>query len=184
VVVSSDDEEVLDIAASFGDDLPLRRPGELATATSPAIDFIAHALAALDEPVDAVALVQPTSPFTLPSDIDACIDLLERSGADSVVTVVRLDHTIQPAKLKVLDGDRLVPYLEDEGGRMAEHELPEIYVRNGSVYASRRAVHDAGRPIGDDCRAVVMPRGRSLDINDELDLAVAEVLLARQEGGS
>jgi CMP-N-acetylneuraminic acid synthetase len=53
-------------------------------------------------------------------------------------------------------------------------------VRNCSVYVTRRRVIDSGRVLGDDCRGYVMPRERSLDINEELDLLFAEFLLARR----
>lgn len=184
VVVSSDDDAVLALAAKIDPALALPRPAELATATSMAIDLIVHALDATAQagPFDAVVLLQPTSPFTEPGDVDACVELLERSGADSVVTVAPLDHTCHPVKVKRLEGDRLVPYLEAEDGRMAAHELPALFVRNCSVYVSRRAVHDAGLTIGADCRAVVMPRLRSVDINDDLDLAFAEFLWATRLG--
>jgi CMP-N-acetylneuraminic acid synthetase len=180
LVVSSDDDEVLAIAAGYDAALPLRRPAELAGDTSPAIDYVRHALAAAgDDAVDAVCILQPTSPLTVPADVEATLALLAASGAESAVTVVKLDHAIHPAKLKTLDGDRLRPYLEEEAGRMAEHELPALYVRNGAVYATRRDVLARGRILGDDCRAHVMPRARSIDINDELDLRFAEFLLAR-----
>lgn len=182
LVVSSDDDEVLALAAGYAADLPLRRPAELAGDTSPALDYVTHALAATEADgghFDAVAILQPTSPLTLPSDVEATLLLLAGSGAESAVTVVKLDHAIQPVKLKVLDGDRLRPFFEEERGRMAEHELPALYVRNGAVYATRRDVLDGGRILGDDCRAHVMPRARSIDINDELDLRFAEFLLAR-----
>jgi CMP-N-acetylneuraminic acid synthetase len=65
---------------------------------------------------------------------------------------------------------------------MAAHELPEIYVRNCSVYATRRESIERGQVIGEDCRGYVMPRERSLDINDEVDLEFAEFLLARKSG--
>jgi CMP-N,N'-diacetyllegionaminic acid synthase len=44
----------------------------------------------------------------------------------------------------------------------------------------RRKTIDAGQIIGDDCRGYVMPRERSLDINDEMDLAFAEYLLGKR----
>lgn len=185
VVVSSDDPEVLRVAATYDRAMPLERPADLATDQSPAIDFVRHALertAAGDQPFEAIAILQPTSPFTLPDDIDGTIELLERSGADSAVTVMRLDHAIHPAKLKSLSGDRLLPYLEEERGRMAAHELPDVYVRNCSVYVTRRATIERGQVIGDDCRAYVMPRERSLDINDEQDFLFAEFLLSKQAG--
>lgn len=180
LVVSSEDEEVLAIAHSIDPSLPLRRPANLATDTALAITYVQHALETTERaghgPFEAIAIIQPTSPFTLPADIDATIDLLDQSGADSAVTVMKLDHAIHPAKLKRLEGDRLFPFYEDERGRMAEHELPRVYVRNGSVYTSRRAIIDRGELLGPDCRAHVMPRERSLDINDPIDLALAELM--------
>jgi CMP-N-acetylneuraminic acid synthetase len=184
VVVSSDDEEVLQIAGRYDARLPLRRPAELATDTSLAIEFVRHALSTLEiggEPrFDAVVIVQPSSPFTTAEDVDAVVELLERSGAESAVSVMEVDHALHPLKLKTMQGDRLLPYLEAERGRMAAHELPRVFVRNCSVYASIRRVHDAGKILSDDCRGYVMPRERSLDINDELDWEFAKFLHERK----
>ena len=75
-----------------------------------------------------------------------------------------------------MEGDRLVGFLGEEGGKMAAHELPELFVRNCAVYASRRNVIDAGQIIGPDCRGYIMPRERSIDINDRLDYDFARFL--------
>jgi CMP-N,N'-diacetyllegionaminic acid synthase len=185
LVVSSDDREVLDIARGYDPRLALERPAEISSDQSPAIDYVRHALKTLESqglgPFDAVVIVQPSSPFTLSADIDATVDLLAASKADSAVSVMQLDHATHPLKMKTLQGDRLLPFLEEERGRMAAHELPEIYVRNCSVYATTRSSIERGQIIGDDCRGYVMPRERSLDINEELDLELAEFLLARRE---
>ena len=94
---------------------------------------------------------------------------------------MKLDHAIHPLKLKTLAADgRLLPYLEEERGRMAAHELPPLYVRNGSVYVTRRRVIEAGAIIGDPCVGYVMPRERSIDINDAMDLELANFLLSRR----
>lgn len=186
VVVTSDDERVLDLARAHGGSLVLRRPAVLATADAPPIAYVRHALQAVEEggeaPFEAVVILQPSSPLTLPEDVDRTLELLERTGADTAVTVVRLAHDLHPAKFKVLQGDRLLPYLEAEGGRMAASELPPVYVRNGSVYATRRRVIEAGAIIGEDCRGLEMSRLRSVDINDGFDFAFAEWLCAHTEG--
>ncbi|MEX2113437.1 MAG: acylneuraminate cytidylyltransferase family protein [Pirellulales bacterium] len=183
VVVSSENAEVLAIAKDYDPRLPLPRPVELAGDKSLAIEFVKHALSTLEArgegPFEAIVIVQPSSPLTLPEDIDATVELLAASGAESAVSVMQLDHAIHPVKLKILEGDRLLPYLEDERGRMADHELPTIYVRSGSVYATRREVIERGRILGDDCRGYVMPRERAIDINVLLDFQFAEFLLTR-----
>jgi CMP-N,N'-diacetyllegionaminic acid synthase len=183
LVVSSDDREVLEIARRYDEALPLERPAELATDEAPAVAYVAHALSALERPGSArfevFVIIQPSSPLTLAADVDGTVELLERSGADTAVTVMEVEHALHPAKLKRLEGDRLLPYVEEEQGRMAAHELPKVYVRNCAVYATRRHVIEAGAIIGADCRGLLMPRERSLDINDPIDLAFAEFLLAR-----
>lgn len=186
LVLSSDDEEVLTLARAHDPALPLQRPPELASDASPALDYVQHALRTLEaggDRFDAVAIIQPSSPFTRAGDIDGTVALLRRSGADSAVSVVELDHAIHPVKLKRLDGDRLLPYLEEERGRMAAQELPRLFVRNGSVYVSRRAVLDGGAILGEDCRGFVMPAERSVDINTGQDLLFAEFLLERAATG-
>jgi CMP-N,N'-diacetyllegionaminic acid synthase len=182
-VVSSDDSEALRIAASYPNITALPRPAELATDASPALDYVKHALNALesagDAPYEAIAIVQPSSPFTQSADIDACVALLiATSEADSAVSVSELDQVVHPIKLKRLDGTALIPFLEDERGRMANHELPKLYSRNGAVYVSRRSTIDAGSVIGETSHGYVMPRERSVDINDEFDWRLAEFILS------
>ena len=184
LVVSSDDMEILRVARSYEPSLPLERPAALATDTSPAIDYVQHALldleAAGEGPYDAVAIIQPSSPLTLPADIDATIELLETSRADTAVSVVKVAHDVHPLKFKVMKEDKLLPYLQDEKDRMGAHELPEVYVRNCAVYATRRRAVE-GHIIGADCRGHVMPRSRSVDINDPTDLEFAEFLIGLRD---
>lgn len=190
-VLSSDDEEILSLGSQYGRlDPRLRivpRPAQLATATSPAIDYVNHALLSVEHSspltsasFEAIAIVQPTSPLTLGSDIDATVALLTRENVPCAASVMELDHAHHPLKWKRLEGRQLVPFLDEERGRFAHHELPKVYVRNGAVYAARRELIEAGQVIGEPCAAHVMPRERSIDINDALDLAMAEHLLAQQ----
>jgi CMP-N-acetylneuraminic acid synthetase len=172
---------VLAIAAKYPNVVALRRPDELSTDTALAIEYVRHALLALersgDAPYEAIAIVQPSSPFTLPEDVDACVKLLVGAPeADSTVTVMEIDHAIHPAKLKRMEGAKLVPYLEEERGRMAAHELPKLYVRNCSVYVPRRRTIESGSVLGDVSLGLLMPRERSIDINDELDWKFAQFL--------
>ncbi len=183
MLVSSDDSEVLEIAQSYGEGLGLVRPGELAEDCSPAIDYVRHALAEVPDgdSFGMVVIIQPSSPLVTAGDIDATIQLLLDSGADSSVSVMKVDHAIHPIKLKRMQGDRLVGYFEEENNKMAAHELPELYVRNCAVYASKRSVIESGRIIGDDCRGYLMPRERSIDINDRIDYDFACFLKQQQQ---
>jgi len=177
VALSSDDDEILAEANGL-DVVALRRPPELSTQEARASDFTLHALQELGG-FDALAIVQCTSPFTAPEDVAGAVALLESTGAESVVTVARADAAHHPLKLKRLEGDRLLPYLEDD--RLTpSHELEQLWVRNGSVYVFRRDVVDRGLEA-DDVRGYEMPPERSFDIDTQQDLAFAEFLVERGE---
>jgi CMP-N-acetylneuraminic acid synthetase len=180
VVVSSDSEAILRLAEQTCEGSALLRPSALATAQSPAVEYVTHALDTLRsrgvDRFDAVAIVQPSSPFTLPSDIDSTVELLSQTGAPSAVSIVRVPHDQHPAKFKVRQGEYLAPYFEDEGGRATPDSLPKVYVRNGSVYVTRVEVIASGMIIGSPSVGFEMPRERSVDINDAFDLEFAQYL--------
>lgn len=178
--VSTDSDEVLNLAEDFTEIVRIKRPDELASDTSPAIDYVHHAIEILKVDYalefDVIVILQPTSPLTLPEDIDNTIQKLIDTKADTAVSVMEVGHMINPLKLKVMQADKLLPYLEDEKGRMAAHEIPKVYVRNCSVYATTIDTINKNQIIGEDCRGFVMPPERSVDINDLLDFEFAEFL--------
>ena len=182
VVLSSDDKDILKIGREYDNIKVINRPEEISGDEAPAITYVNHVLECLQESFDIVVIVQPSSPFTLPQDIDGTIQLLMKNvQADSAASIMKLDHAIHPVKLKVKDGDVLHPYLEEEAGRMAAHQLPELFVRNCSVYVSWIACIEKGKIIGDNCLGYEMPRERSLDINDPIDFEFAEFMIKRNE---
>ena len=178
VALSTEDAEIAAEASGL-DVTVLERPVELASDDALAVDVVRHALQALEQEgrYEAVAVVQATSPFTSPADVAGAVAMLDRTGAASVVSVVKVEAGLHPLKLKLLEGDRLVPYLEEDG--LAPSQLlPELWMRNGSIYVSRRDVLDTGRLLDEsDVRAYVMPAERSLDIDTPRDLAFARFLL-------
>jgi len=182
VVLSTNHEGIISYSRTHFPTIEVvQRPEELCTDESPAIDYILHALTVMEEnygkQFDMVLILQPSSPLTLPEDIDHTISLLKSTKADSAVSVVKLNHMVHPVKMKVMEKDKLIPYLEEEEGRMAAHDLSEVYVRNCSVYASKIEVIEQGKIFGDDCRGFVMPPERSVDINEMIDFLFAEFLL-------
>ncbi len=179
VVLSSDDDEILGEAVGL-DVVALRRPPELATDTALVSEVARHVLQELDDPArpfQALAIVQPSAPFTAPEDVAGVVELLRRSGAESAVSVARAPASRYPLKLKRLEGDRLLPFLADDR-LAASHELPPLWIRNGSVYAFRRDVVERGLEA-EDVRGYEMPPERSFDIDTAEDLAFAEFLVAR-----
>ncbi len=180
-IVTTDSEEIAQAARDAGADVPFLRPAELATDTARAVPVMQHALTAVEAAeqarYDAIVMLQPTSPFRRAADIDGALELLERTGADAVISVTDVGDK-HPARMKILEGDRLVdpPYCE-EVENQPRQQLPPLVIRNGAIYATRRDVILGGSFKGRDCRAWVMDAAHSVNIDAELDLYLARWLL-------
>ena len=97
VALSSDDDEILAEADGL-DVVALERPPELATDTAPGAGVRAATRSSELGEFDALAIVQCTSPFTAPEDVAGAVELLERTGAESVVSVERRRRRAPPAE--------------------------------------------------------------------------------------
>ena len=180
IAVSSDDDDILTIAKEYEGLYTIKRPLHISGDHAQAITYVDHTIETLKQSFDYVVIIQPTSPLTIGEDIDGTLNLLFNSTADSAVSIMKLDHAIHPVKIKKLKDLELLPYFEEERNRMAAHEIPELYVRNCSVYASTINTIRHGKIIGDKCLGYLMPRERSLDINDPIDFDFAEFLMKRK----
>jgi len=181
--VSTDDQDIAAAARTFGADVPFLRPSHLAGDDTPMLDVLVDLVASLERSEayrpDILVVLQPTSPFRRAEHIDAAIDLLTSSGADSVVTVVPIPHQFTPSSLMQLQGDRLVPWTEGPAP-LRRQDKAILFARNGpAVVAVRTEVVTGAKTLyGADTRGLVMSREDSFDIDDTFDLGVAELLLA------
>ena len=178
LVVSTEDEEIANAAKRLGCEV-VPRPSQLASDDAPMVPVAQHALAMVEAAqgrMDAVAVLQPTTPLRTSEDIDGALEVLERTGADSVVSVYQVEDQ-HPARMYRLTDGRLVPYASEPSDGLRQ-SLDVLFHRNGAIYVCRRAVLTEGHGLlGQDLRAWVMPRERSLNIDDEHDLLMADLLL-------
>jgi CMP-N-acetylneuraminic acid synthetase len=180
-IVSTDDEAIASAARGLGFEVPFLRPAELASDDAPMLPVLTHATSAMARGgfvADVVVLLQPTSPLRRAEHIDAAVDLLEATGADSVVSVVEVPHQFSPVSVMRLDDGRLRPY-EDRPAVTRRQDKPRLYARNGpAVLAVRTGVLEAGSLYGSDCRPYVMSAADSLDIDTADDLRFVELVLS------
>ena len=182
-LVTTDDPAIARACLALGAEVPWLRTGDLAADNTPMLPVVLDALARCEaggEHYDAVCLLQPTAPFRTADDIDGAVALLERSAADAVISFVQVDDA-HPARMRFVDADGRVgasPYPEGTEGRRRQ-DLPPLFLRNGALYLTRTEVLRERRCFqGDDCRAWVMPRERSVNIDAPIDLRIAEAVLA------
>jgi CMP-N-acetylneuraminic acid synthetase len=181
-VLSTEDEEIARVGREWGLAVPFLRPTELAQDDTPTIPVVQDAVRKLEargEGYDAVLILQPTNPLRRPSDIDGSIELLEASGADSVISFVDVGEK-HPARMKFVGPEGRVinpPFAEEFEGQRRQ-ELPRIYLREGSIYLTRRAILMEGNSVqGRDCRAWIIPQERYCNIDTPFDLFVAGKML-------
>lgn len=141
VVVSTDSEAIADVARRYGAEVPVLRPAEIATATSPDIEWLRHmldALAGTGRTFEVFSLLRPTSPFRGAETIRRAWDefMAIDPPADSIRAVELCRQ--HPGKMWVLDGDVMRPLLPQTPGEIPTHSrqyksLPEVYVQNSSL---------------------------------------------------
>jgi CMP-N,N'-diacetyllegionaminic acid synthase len=182
-IVSTDDETIAEAARRLGFEVPFLRPCELACDDTPMLPVLQHAAREVGRaasPPDAVVLLQPTSPLRRAVHIDAAIDLLETSGADSVVSVVEVPHQFNPMSVMRVEDGRLQSFL-DGPLITRRQDKPRVYARNGpAVLVVRTHVLEAGSLYGSDSRPLAMTASESVDIDGPEDLVLAEILLQKR----
>jgi len=179
VIVTTDDAEIAKVARLCGAEV-LERPPEIAGDSTPMIEVVEHALAELDKPrgnYTHLLLLQPTAPARIPADITDAYRAIEASGADSLISVF-VDVDKHPARAYTISENLLIPYEEEPKGSLRQ-DLPAVYHRNGAIYLSRVDFIRKNRRLWSATpQAFVMPKERSLNIDDELDLLIADLLMS------
>jgi CMP-N-acetylneuraminic acid synthetase len=181
VIVSTDDEEIAEVARAFGARVPFLRPAELASDTASEWDAWRHALEwaeAADGPIDAMVSLPTTSPFRAVDDVEACIASLALADEiDAVISVTESERNPY-FNMVVLDPDgsaRLVIPPSRETGR--RQDAPPVFDITTVVYAVRpRHVRCASGLFDGRVHAIKVPRERSLDIDTPYDFRIAELL--------
>jgi CMP-N,N'-diacetyllegionaminic acid synthase len=183
VIVSTDADDIAEVASRCGAEVPMRRPPELAQDDTAGVDPILHAVEWLDRieryRPDLVIVLQPTSPLRTAADIDAAVHLLRERGAGAVVSVAPTPH--HPAWMKRVTPDgELVDAFSSPDTLTVRQRLAPVYVINGAIYLVARDVLVERRSLyAAHTYAYVMPRERSIDIDTLWDFDLAEFVLAR-----
>ena len=188
VVVSTDSEEIADVARWYGADVPFLRPPEYATATSPDVEWLAYTLEHLDDRFDLFALVRATNPFRGPDAIRRGLEqLLATPEADSLRAVELVKQ--HPGKMWRLaeDGRTMQPILDQSHLEVAWHAgqyqaLPQVYVQNSALeIAWTRVVPQTGTREGLVLAPFLTQGLEGFNVDDEEDWKRAERLVQAGE---
>lgn len=151
------------------------RPRRLARDDTPMLDVVIHALEWSVLDCDVIVLLQPTQPLRKASHVHAALDVLERSDADSVVSVVEIPAHYSPDFALRVDDGKLVSFNGTLPTR--RQDCRKAYSRDGTVYAVRRETVLAGSLYGKTCLPLVIPHSESCNLDTEEDWQRAEEMV-------
>jgi CMP-N,N'-diacetyllegionaminic acid synthase len=182
VVLSTEDEEIAEVGRSCGLEVPFLRPWELAADDTPTIHVVQHVLRTLEttgDRFDAVCLLQPTSPFRKPSDIDGCIELLAVSYADAVMSILRVPPEYNPHWVYFRGDDGSLKVSTGESQPIPRRQLlPPAFHRDGSIYVTRRhVVLEQESLYGTRVLGYEVDRANTVNIDTVADWVRAEVMM-------
>ena len=182
ILVSTDDHEIATVSKNAGAFVPWLRPSFLANDNATSVDAALHALDWYENkirPVDALLLLQPTSPFRTVDTINNGVKIFSSFAACSVVGVsLTHDH---PSWMFTIENNRLISCFDNNGLAVRSQDLSSVYIVNGSFYLISP---DSFRkcktffPNG-TIPLVINSRKEVIDIDDEYDFAVAQCFARR-----
>jgi CMP-N,N'-diacetyllegionaminic acid synthase len=189
IILSTEDPEIAEVGRRSGIEVPFLRPAELATDQSPTLPVVRHALSWLEDRgrrYDAVCLLQPTNPFRRSLDIDGCIELLESTDADSVVTVLPVPAEYNPHWVYFRDASGTLRLSTGEKEPLPRRQsLPAAFHREGSVYVTRtEIVMESNSLYGERVAGYVIDAEQHVNIDEHEDWERAEVMLFRSGLGA
>ena len=181
VLLSTDDPEIAEVAASWGAEIPFMRPVELAGDTTPHVLVVEHAIRWLEEAEGSrpeyVLMLQPTSPLRTAEDIDGVITFAREREAIAVVSVSPMDRHPYLSKRILADGT-LAEFVTSDIAYLRRQDLPPAYALNGALYLNRsESLLRDHTFVPPGTLAYVIPSERSLDVDTPWDFHLVEMIL-------
>lgn len=188
LAVSSDSDEILEVARKWGCDFLIKRPDELATDQAAKLPVIRHCVREVERlsgcEFDTLVDLDTTSPLRLPADIIGAVSLLEGSESGNVLTGMpaRRSPYFNLVEVSASGIVHLSKPLSQSVVR--RQDAPSCYDMNASIYVWHRPVlFESDGLFNVDTRLYVMPEERSIDIDSELDFQFIKFLLNRGKDG-
>lgn len=182
VVVSTDCQDIADVAERYGAEVPFLRPSELAQDDSQIIDTYIYTVDRLTQEtgveITELAVFLPTAPLRDHDDIDKAVGIFREKSADSVVSYYPAPHPVRWHRY-LDEGGVLLPLFpeyEELGNRQEE---PQAYLPNGAIYIFRYSIlKDLGVYYTAKSYPYLMSQSRSIDVDTIEDFKLAEYRLS------
>lgn len=177
VIVSTDDEEIAQVAKAYGAEVPFMRPKELSDDFTPTIPVIAHAITELQktDPIEVACCIYATAPFLQVPFLQEAARIIQKSDCDYVFSATTFAFPIQRA-IK-FDANKRVSMFQPEHFNTRSQDLEEAFHDAGQFYFGTTEAWLEGNPIfGPKSSVVLLPRHLVQDIDTPEDFTRAELM--------
>ena len=180
VYVTSDSEEILEIAKHYGAKT-IKRPAEISGDTSPSESALRHALEAIGADPTVVIMLQPTSPLRKPDDINRALGQFFSEGWDSCFSGAELEDFLIWRRNK---DKQLIPVNYDYKNRGRRQDRDVEFVENGSIYIFKRELFmKTGNRLGGQIGVSLMDFWQSFEIDQPKDWEFLEFFFKKYLSG-
>lgn len=183
-VVSTDHEEIANVAEEYGISAPFRRPKYLSGDRIGDLEVLTHALETIEKTdqctYDIIVMLQPTSPLRTREHIEQTITKLIDENLDATWTISETDSKGHPLKQLTLNND-LINYYDKNGAQIiARQQLTPVYHRNGAAYAiTRKCLLDQKTIMGEKTGAILV-KEPMISIDTEFDIELVEFFIDKR----
>ncbi len=178
--VSTDDNEIYEIAQKHNVNTPSLRPPHLSTDTARTLDVVIELFEEMQIRDVYILLLQPTTPLRTLEEMNILFKTLKENlnNADAIVSVTFHDSP-HPNKIQKIENGYLVSYLGLDSS-LPRQTLPKVYTLNGAFYLTHlnilKTMHTFIPPR---TLPFIMPPEHSINIDSEIDLIIAEYYLKK-----
>ncbi len=181
VIVMTDSKKIANISKKYGASVPFLRPKKLSTSKSMVMDTYIYCIDKINSKsknnIQNFVALLPTSPLRLAEDIDNAIKIFKKEKASSVISVCKQHKPIEWSLVKKKNY-KFSPLFNKKSNILNRDEYIDTIIPNGSIYVFNFSKLKKYRKYYfSDSRYYLMPKNRSIDIDDYYDFIHAEKLL-------
>ncbi len=184
IVVSTDCKEIAKVARSCGASVPFMRPEHLAGDTVWSRDALKHAVVEseniFNKKYEVVIELPCVAPLRNGKHVREAYEKLIRTKSDSVISVTQMADK-HPIRMKRIVNDQIEDFCKEfpEGEGSRRQDLEPCYIRNGAIYAmTRDCIVKSFSRVGNVSRPYIMEETASVNIDTEIDLKLARILVS------
>ena len=175
LIVSTDDQEIIEVSKKYGCEVPFKRPKKFSRDKSTTNEVIMHSIDSISVKFDVIIVLQPTSPLRTSKDIDNSLKKLIENDCFSVISMCLSDKPYE--WFHHINSEGFIKNIFDS--KMNNRQLSKnAYVPNGAIYTAHVDIYKQKKTFyHKNSMAYIMPKHRSIDIDDKLDFKMAKFLL-------